>query len=335
MTEDHSLLPDWETFDQDYIQSGLPQRFVVRTSPHVYLFIDQGADRIGASFELASPRAEGQVLTLSQIHVDDAVRDGRHHIEIWTNARPLFANFYRLVSEIVRSVVDDAEDPDAALSAAVLRWEALLSRQSLMPDEAQTGLFGELWLLERLIGVHGLDALDAWVGPAGQAHDFRMGDVELEVKTTSGTQRNHRINGLNQLQPSVDCSLYLLSLKVANAGAGGRSLPDVILDIEQSLSPSHAALARFRAALERVGYDAADAHLYTRRRRLRDVATLIPVTDGVPRLTPEAVAGLEPKFAAHRITSVVYAIDVEGLGHLDGSEQFTSILPAITSAGTP
>lgn len=331
MTDTPPLLPEWLAFERDYIETGVPHLFVVRQIPAVALFIDQGAERIGARFEQTGSRAEGQVLPFAEIHVDEIAGEDRRHTEIWTDARYLFGNFYRLVSEIVAAVVEGGMDPDAALTEAVERWEALISRPLLMSEETQAGLFGELWLLERLIAVHGVDALDAWVGPLRQPHDFRLGTVELEVKTTSGAKRVHTINGVGQLEPSLNCTLYLLSLKLANAGVGGRTLPEAVAEIESNLASSNAALSRFRASLGAVGYDPADAPLYACRRRLRDAAVLIPVTDGVPRLTVDALAQIDTRFAAGRVSQVSYSIDVDGFGFSDGTEAFHAVLPAVPS----
>lgn len=331
MTDTLALLPDWAAFNRDYIETGVPHLFVVRQKPAVALFIDQGAERIGARFEQAGPRAEGQNFPFAEIHVDEVAGEDRRHTEIWTDARHLFGNFYRLVSDIVAAVVEEGMDPDAALADAVERWEALISRPSLMSEEAQAGLFGELWLLERLIAVQGICALDAWVGPLRQPHDFRLGTTELEVKTTSSAKRVHTINGLGQLEPSMDCTLYLLSLKLADAGAGGRTLAEAVASIETSLATSHSALTGFRTSLATLGYDPADAPLYARRRRLRDAAVLIPVTDDVPRLTADALTQIDARFATGRISRVSYAIDVEGFGFADGTEAFHAVLPAVSS----
>jgi hypothetical protein len=85
-----------------------------------------------------------------------------------------------------------------ALESSLALWRALLQTSALLSEEKQVGLAGELWLLERLLRGLGPRALDAWVGPGGQSHDFRLGDFEFEVKATSGTRRVHMINGLNQ-----------------------------------------------------------------------------------------------------------------------------------------
>jgi len=130
--------------------------------------------------------------------------------------------------------------------------------------------------------------------------------------------------------------LYLLSLKLANAGAGGRTLSEAVASIEARLASSHAALTRFRADLATLGYDPADAPLYVRRRRLRDAAVLIAVTDGVPRLTVDSLAQIDARFATGRISQVSYAIDVDGFGVADGTEAFLAVIPAVPSeTGAP
>jgi hypothetical protein len=156
-----------------------------------------------------------------------------------------------------------------------------------------------------------------------------LGDVELEVKTTSGSRRVHTINGSGQLNPSTGCGLFLLSLKLANAGSGGRSLPELVAMIEAALAASPLAVLRFQAALSQVGYDASHSHLYRRRLRLRDSAVLIPVVDGVPRLTPDAIGQIEARFVTERIARIIYSIDVEGLGFADGTPRFHAVVPPI------
>jgi hypothetical protein len=327
MTTNSTALPHWPDFERDYIVSGVPHLFVVRTAPAAALFVDQGAARIGARFDAPGPRAEAPTAMLAEIHVEDVIGDNGRAVEIWTDNSGLFGNFYQLIREIVGAVVDEGVDPDLALATSVARWDSLLSRPSLMSDEAQAGLFGELWLLERLIGSMGAAAVETWVGPIPQPHDFRLGNIELEMKTTSGSRRAHMINGIGQLQPSMDCRLFLVSLKLANAGSGGRSLAESVAAIESLLAQAPAALTRFHAGLKANGYQAEDSQHYPKRRRLRDGAVLIEIADGVPRLTEEALAAIPARFAPDRIGRLGYAIDVEGMGVADGSEAFHAVIP--------
>lgn len=327
MTDIPSTLPEWADFERDYVSNGIPHLFVVRASPAVALFVDQGAARLGARFETAGTRSDDIGGLLAEIHVEDVLTEGRRAVEIWTDSETLYPNFYQLIWETVSAVIDDGEEPDTALLAAVARWEALLSRPTLMSEEAQAGLFGELWLLERLIATMGPGAVDAWVGPVPQPHDFRMGDIELEVKTTSGGARVHTINGVGQLQPSMGCTLYLVSLKLASAGTGGRSLPEAVAAIETTLAGNPAVLERFRAGLSANNYDPLHADRYHRKRRLREHAVLIEVTDGVPRLTPDALGAIDLRFAPQRFGRITYDINVEGLGVSDGSDAFHAVIP--------
>src|SRR5689334_5465823 len=115
MTETTTSLPDWTEFDNDYVVNGIPHRFVVRSSPAVEFFVDQGAVRIGARFVTPAVRGPGPEVLLAEIHVDDVVVQNGRAIEIWTDAEHLYANFYQLACEIVSSVVDEGADPDAAL----------------------------------------------------------------------------------------------------------------------------------------------------------------------------------------------------------------------------
>lgn len=329
MTDMQTTLPDWTEFNRDYVAGGIPHLFIVRASPMVALFVDQGAARLGARFQTTNTKSDDLSGMLAEIHVADIISEASRAVEIWTDSKNHYSNFYLLISEIVSEVVDDGAEPDTALLAAIARWEALLSRPTLMSEEAQAGLFGELWLLERLIANMGPGAVDAWVGPVPQPHDFRIGEIELEVKTTSGATRIHTINGIGQLQPSLNCRLYLVSLKLANAGTGGRSLPEAVSNIEGLLDHHPAALKRFRDGLTANSYNPDHADRYPRRRRLRDQAMLIEVVDGVPRLTVEALGAIDPRFAPQRFGRITYDINVEGLGFADGSEPFHSVLPAI------
>jgi hypothetical protein len=335
MTDAGGVLPDWETFDRDYISSGIPHIIVVRTEPQAALYIDQGAMRLGIRFRRTSePRWAGPN-PLVEIQIAEVHIEGARYLEVWTVSQSLYRNFFGLASEVLGTVVEGGEDPVSALSSAVARWNALLTRPTLLTEEGQAGLFGELWLLDRLIDSMGPCALSAWVGPGGHAHDFRLGKAEVEVKTTSGQSRVHMINGIGQLQPSSDCTLYLLSLKLTDAGAGGSSLPEKISALEARVASDPGALTALRTHLAKLGYCASDAAHYPRRRKLRDAAILIEIGDGVPRLTPEALNGVDPRFAADRIDRVSYQIDVTGLGVSDGSQEFQAVIPASPSPKAP
>lgn len=321
----------WDDLRRDYIEPGLPHRLVVRASPGILVFTDDAAARLGARFELPVGAPPAPPSMLEQIAVTDVTADGRRWLEVSTSAPRLYESFYRLVGQISGAVLADVA-PHAALAQAVELWDTLVEQTTVLSEERQAGLFGELLFLERLATAGVAQAVAAWVGPDRQAHDFRLGEVEFEVKTTSSAKRIHTINGIGQLSPSVGCSLYLISMQTADAGTGGRTLPELV-DSLRALLPTGDAKG-FEARLEASGYAERHHAHYGRRRRLRSSMALIPVVDGVPRLTPDALSLLPAAFAGDRIGRVVYDIDVTGLGHVDGSPEFLAVIPPVEAPQT-
>ncbi len=318
-------IPGWEVIRTDYIEPGLPGRIVVRSEPRIEIFVDVGARRFGAAFTLA----QGVVVptsTFRDITINEVRFEGRRCVEIAAENFTLFGTFYLLLSDIVRAVLDEGIPPIAAIETSLLRWKTLLQMSALLSEERQLGLTGELWMLERLLlDPHADDALNSWVGPDRQAHDFRLRDNEFEVKTTSGPRRVHTINGIHQLEPSADTQLYVVSLRVIDAGSGGETLGERVDRLASLLRPHD--LPIYFGKLSAVGYRPADMIHYSRRRRLADAPRLIRVEDGVPRLTPEALVNFPGRFVSERITDIVYRIDVEGMGFGDGTPEFEAILP--------
>ncbi|MBO9712473.1 PD-(D/E)XK motif protein [Sphingomonas sp.] len=322
--EPQPLLPAWETLRADYIADGLPGRCVVRTEPKAELFVEPGGRRFGAVLALPP---DGAVPTspLTHISLAEVQIDGVRCVELASDASDLFATFYLLLSDLMRAVTEENVPPIAAIDACVARWQALLDTAALLTEERRLGLLGELWFLARLMEVRGSEALAAWTGPLGQSHDFRWGPTEFEVKATAAARRVHMINGLRQLEPSQDCSLFLVSLRFVAAGAGGETLPEAVDRIAASLESD--ARDRFLRTLETIGYRSSDAAHYARRLRLGDAARLIPVEKGCPRLTPAALTFVPTEYATGRIIDLNYRVDVEGLGYGDGEAAFLEILP--------
>jgi hypothetical protein len=329
MTSDVSVLPPWEEILRNYVEPGLPHRLTVQTSPGLHVFTDSSASRVGARFELTADVPAAPISKLEQIVVSDVSMDGRRWLEVSTSVPRLFESFYRLITQITAAVVSGTAAHEA-LQQAIGLWDSLVEEISLLSEERQAGLFGELLLLERLLLNGTSDAVASWVGPDRQPHDFRVGAREFEVKTTSGAKRVHTINGLGQLQSSTNCTLYLISIQLTDAGTGGRSLPELTDGLKTVMPASD--VKRYIERLQASGYAARHAPHYTRRRRLRSEMAMILVEDGIPRLTAACLAALPPSFAPERIGTVTYDIDVSGLGVTDGSEQFLAIIPRAVDA---
>ena len=321
------LLPAWELFAHDYVENGVPYLYVVRSDPRVEVFVDQQSVRLGA--RLALPAATVLPASpLDEVLVANVLVNGVHTLEISTTSRLLYRNFYFLIADIISSVVLDSVLPLAALEQSLLRWQALLSVSDLLTEERQVGLFGELWMFRRLLPTLGAATTDAWTGPSAQAHDFRIGTNEFEVKSTSGSGPMHVISGLDQLVPSIGCRLFILSLQITHAGTGGITLAEAITATGEALRPWSGAEDRFLYLLAGLGYKPTDAVRYPRRRKLRGQGLLVPVIDGCPRLIPDALAALPAIYEPSRIRRAVYDIDLQGLGFHDGDPRFLQLLPA-------
>lgn len=331
MSESPSPLPAWEVTQRDFIRPGVPHRIAVRTTPGIHLFTDAAPARIGLRFEVPPTALAAEPSLLEQITVSDVTLEGRRHLEIATSAPVLFESFYGLAAQVISTVLAGAT-PSAALNAAVGDWEALIRQADILSEERQAGLFGELLFFGRLRAAGVVNVTSTWVGPDRQAHDFRWGELEFEVKTTSGSARVHTINGLGQLLASLGCQLFLISMQLTDAGTGGRTLPELVSAIRRDLSA--AERTEFDRRLELAGYLDRHAAHYRRRRRLRGEPVLIEVGDGVPRLVPEALLALPATFAAERVRNAVYEIDVGGLGHFDGTPEFFTVIPSPGSSGS-
>jgi hypothetical protein len=65
---------------------------------------------------------------------------------------------------------------------------------------------------------------------------------------------------------------------------------------------------------------------YTERLKLRAPIAPVPVSEKLPRITDDDVAKL-PRPDMSRVSDVRFRLDLEGLGSLDGSQEFLTILP--------
>jgi len=319
----------WENFRNAFIAPGVPAVHPVHHPgrPDIHLFVDSRGARIG--MHIHGVGKQHQVLSpLATAQVRLVLVGGDEVLELSTSEMGLYQQFYVLLMDVADRVQLSGRAPAVAIEEALRDWKELLREVPLLTLEAQTGLIGELWMLERLIHAHGPAAVDAWVGPSGEPHDFRIGNYEFEVKTTRMLERVHVINGLHQLVPSSGQQLFILSLQFGPGGhKAGETLPGMIARLRQHLGADASKLGRFNAGLASLGYRDVDAERYPAQMLLRTSPALIPVDDDCPRLTQDNVRSALGSSFAERIRDVHYRVDLSGLGCLDGTPDFLSILP--------
>jgi hypothetical protein len=139
------------------------------------------------------------------------------------------------------------------------KWKSLFetSRLQGLSGEEQRGLYGELFLLRKLLqfSSNQMAVLSSWVGCEKQIRDFQYNVWSIEVKTTHGN--NHqRIHISNERQ--LDCSklehLFLFHLSLEARQQSGETLNKIVNSIRELLYADFIALNRFNAKLLEGGY---------------------------------------------------------------------------------
>lgn len=318
----------WENFRATVFNRGQQRVHRVTNSPYIEVFGDGVLNRIGIWLDTA-PRTEipSEVSKLTFITTRTLKQKGRILLEVATDTVSLQRQFYHFAIAVAERVIVEKRPPIEAVGLELQCFSDLLEEKSLLGPERQIGLLGELIFLERLVGKGGAGALDAWLGPMGEPHDFRLPRREFEVKTTVSPHRIHTINGAEQLVPSKACSLYLVSILLGPPGAGdGFSLSEKIKQLSRTFAPVAPRLKQFTTALEACGFRNADSRHYTRRFALRRPIGLIRVDKNFPSITRRTIqSALGP--LASRIESLQYDVSVEGLESEDGTAGFSKVIP--------
>lgn len=164
-------------------------------------------------------------VALVQYVVGDALRS---FIEVACAAPELTEVFQSLSDEILRRL-RAGSGPELAVVDAIAEFRELLLRGRAETLEARVGLFGELVLLNELLGINQA-AGTTWTGPLKQRYDFNGSQVCAEVKST--LQRAGaivHITSLEQLASDTDKrALVLVHIVLERSGAGGQSLFELI-----------------------------------------------------------------------------------------------------------
>jgi hypothetical protein len=294
--------------------------------PRVEIFTDPRGSRIGIRIFSDSIAPD---MPLVEMDSRSMVINGENVIEISTVNFRLYREFYAFACTVADGVQIASLTPARAVQSSLASWAALVERLAILSPEQQTGLLGELWMLERIAATKGWrDALRSWKGPDAEEHDFSLTDADVEVKTTVSEHRVHMIGSLTQLLPMPGRPLYILSLQFTQSGLGpGRTLTQAVTEAHASASADSPVFASdLDARLHQTGWRQEHGQYYRRRWNLRSGAKLITVDETCPAIVPDTLASL----GANRLSRLVqlsYRVSLEGLGSEDGSPAFLEILP--------
>ncbi|GAA1484025.1 hypothetical protein GCM10009625_08290 [Brachybacterium fresconis] len=244
------------------------------------------------------------------IELDESEDPARYVLTVSTEDAPDAA--YALAYAVVRQT-DTGDSYTHALTAAVEQFRNLLRARRRLSPSQETGLIGELTVLLHLFSTLGIEhAIEAWLGPEAEEHDFSLEAYDLEVKTTLSEERKHVVHGLDQLEPTYGRALWLISMQFTPAGRGtGESLT---LLARRTVEAAGAHGADVERALEAVGWREADAELYTKRYVQRTAPRSYPIDDQFPAITRRRVDTVVPN-AGLIGQDVAYRVDVSPLRH--------------------
>jgi Putative PD-(D/E)XK family member, (DUF4420) len=305
-----SRFPSWQNLER-LLASGKPITLRVPGQPAAFLYLcaDGCPVRLvvgGANATRALPEVPAAIST-SRVLTDQGVA-----LSIGCATAELLPQFNVLLGMVLDETQLGGATPEAALTEAVGAWRRLLAASSRATEPAQAGLFGELLVVEALCRRTGPSGLDAWVGPLGEPHDFRLAVVDLEVKTTLNSRRVHEISSLQQLVPAPGRELYLLSvgLRRAAAAEGGATVWDIVDRVRFQLVGDPLRAGRFERLLAQSGCTTV-VDTETVPFLVHLPPAVLRIDEHAPRLTPAVLqAGLGP--LAPRVVAARYSLDVDG-----------------------
>jgi hypothetical protein len=174
---------------------------------------------------LAKSEKTGKLPVSSALRIKEtnAVIDGSQSrlLDVMCTAKELESVFAEVVEEILRRVQEGDSVP-ASVRSTLHDFRALLLQipAKTVPSEVVLGLVGELLVLNELLD-RSPEAWRAWMGPQGGRHDFRAGNLALEVKSTRSASNSHvAIQSLDQLKEPLGGRLCMVRLTLESAAGG-------------------------------------------------------------------------------------------------------------------
>lgn len=276
-------------------------------NPGVYLGLDPAGKHHLLVESPDPPIRPSGVAALSTTHRELKIGSQlKRYLDVTCEHDDLVEVFHHFIAAVFERISVDAPDNGHVVMRTLAVWREFFSPATGRPSpDTVTGVIGELLFLRDLARVASSDGIAAWTGPKGGRHDFRSGDVALEVKTTRAhTRRVISVSGEEQFVPPDGGTLYLHFLRLEESPGTGVSLLDLIDEIVSTGVPRSELLAGLAgagippSALSTVGTAWFDV-----RERLT-----LPVDDRMPRITPATFsAGRRPA----GILGINYRVDLD------------------------
>lgn len=215
--------------------------------------------------------------------------------------------FYRLCFDLIESTrkVTSQKTAIEVIHTRLKRWKAFLSssKNSLLTAHEVRGLFAELYFLHSCLTTSYLQTslIEGWQGPLEAPQDFVFGDYAVEIKSVSGSQKNHvRISSENQLITHLDrLFLHVIFLAEFHDCKQGISLNQMVANIRKIISDAD-NIDLFDSRLHDAGYI-----------ELRDYDTpCFSVTQQKSYVVKDDFPRITPKTLCPGLTNVAYDISL-------------------------
>lgn len=291
-----------------HVQDGVPHLYPFPGNPPVRLRIEGGVPRLALEVPVDA-KPELPPSTLVNVRSELVTIDGQPYLRVVVTGDALLLDGHQMLCAIADRIQLEDFDPVAALSETLAQWREILTARSRLSREGEVGLFGELTVLEALVGLNGPDAAPAWRGALKEEHDFGFPALDLEVKTTTSEQRVHTIHGLGQLTPTPGRELLLVSVQLTSGGAAGRTLPQLVNAIRGVCGSA------IDTGLKRASWEPETADFYRERWVVRSLPAVFAVDEDFPALTRDRIDAIHPSLVA--LDRVDYRLRLEAVPAAD------------------
>lgn len=271
------------------------------------------------------PKSQGFEVQLLSIPDDN----GLVYLElILTNGR--FSDVFTcLIQDIIEHIQFQENETQIVkmFIGRLLKWQQFLDQYDPegLSEEAQRGLFGELWVLRKyMIPFLGLSAaIDSWKGPEKKQQDFKFYKSAVEVKTTtSKLHQKIQIASEQQLDSAGLDSLYLYHISLINGIGSGETLPEIVDSIRHLIAPDFEAVKKFEDSLINAGYISTHIGRYSGIKYLIRTHSAYKVDGDFPRIIGQNLL--------NGVGDVHYSINVSECAHyIIPEEEFNTYLRGV------
>lgn len=295
-----SLEQIWSQMEHDdgEFASGQLQRRIIPESPFdLVVAVEKPGNRRVLLFSVSdrAARSIDQLQSSRGVGASVAGENDKQHsvLRLRLEDNRFSSMFSSLCDNIVNSVEQATDELMAVRMFAdrLARWQQFLERvgSDILSDEAQTGLFAELWFLRYLLENRQVSSpVLAWSGPDGAAQDFQINGLAVEVKATGQTSPQViRVSNERQLDESGTTMLVMLHSSWDVRHGSTHTLPDIIENIRLLVADSPEQRESFDLKLIGAGYadDQQEHYVQTAYTLLKESVFL--VREGFPRLKSE------------------------------------------------